>query len=339
MMSVNMAAGLLGPSVYLMTVDDLLPDNVRLMVDAFGLGGLRIQTVVATPFYAILMYMILEDLYKGCSAAPPHANKQLLGCVFHILVQYFFYGSGLMRMYPCMCILIIIANSSIVALRMNISAACRIPLSAIQWPAIPFYVVGVALYITGSFKSQLPPFLSGQGSQIPYMEALIEGVRASVLETCDQRVVEAVLFVMLLWPTIYLFDFLYTSVNDICEFLGIYCFSLERRTRVCENDSDSTLSSEESDEGDEGDPVKEPGGVALSSNVSDDGGREGGTCGVRKERRHHHMTMKRWTSHGESVEGTTEEVLEGELLEEDVTARSHGEHRRHRRDDNVSEIH
>eukprot|EP00922_Rhytidocystis_sp_ex-Travisia-forbesii_P025865 GHVS01037944.1.p1 GENE.GHVS01037944.1~~GHVS01037944.1.p1 ORF type:complete len:583 (+),score=72.76 GHVS01037944.1:539-2287(+) len=217
MMGVNIAAGVFGPSVYLMTVDDVVPHCTTEIVRALGLSGLRFQAIVATPFYLLLMYMVLEDLYKGCRTAPEKSCIQLVGCVAHIIVQYFFYASGLMRLYPCLCCLIIIANSSIVALRMNISAACKIPLSAIHWPAIPFYVVGVFLYITGHVR---PKEVGGWTRG---------GHGNSVLEGWDPRITICVLVCMLLWAVVYLTDFMWTAVNDICGHLGIYCFSTDRR--------------------------------------------------------------------------------------------------------------
>eukprot|EP00922_Rhytidocystis_sp_ex-Travisia-forbesii_P025866 GHVS01037945.1.p1 GENE.GHVS01037945.1~~GHVS01037945.1.p1 ORF type:complete len:535 (+),score=52.60 GHVS01037945.1:561-2165(+) len=216
MMVVAIAAGIFGPSVFLMTVDDVFPHCTADIIRALGLSGLRVQAILATPFYLLLMYMLLEDLIKGCRTAPEKSCIQLVGCVAHIIVQYFFYASGLMRLYPCLCLLIIIANSSIVALRMNISAACRIPLSAIHWPAIPFYVVGVFLYISGHVRpNEVGGWTRG-------------GHGHSVLEGWDPRITICVLVCMLLWAVVYLSDFMWTAVNDICGYLGIYCFSTER---------------------------------------------------------------------------------------------------------------
>lgn len=213
MIGLNLAAGIFGPSVYMMTIDDFLPYHHGFL-RGFGLLGIRIQTLVAIPGMLRLMLMLLVDLVRGCQTAPERAYIQLIGCVGHIVIQFFFYASGLMIQYPALCCIIIIANSSIVALRMNISAACRLPLSVVHWPAIPFYVVGVALYITGHTSA-------------PGNAGLLEG--QSVLDGWDSRTVVLLLICMILWPLIYLFDFLYTSVNDICEFLGIYCFSLRKR--------------------------------------------------------------------------------------------------------------
>ncbi|PFH33487.1 CDP-alcohol phosphatidyltransferase superfamily protein [Besnoitia besnoiti] len=220
-MGVSLLGAIFGSDIFLLTFGQCLET-------AFGkatafvpsvLLDTPMQYIISTPFYLLLIYMLLSDVFNGCRLVhnKKQAIPQLVGCFSHVLFQFAFFCSGLMQTHPAVCYCLIVINSSIVVLRMNISATCRLRFYPIQWPAVPFYLTSVYFYLAC-------PNVSSP------LAALLSSPLSETQRDQQAQVIPWVLLALSLWSFSYLFDFLLSTITAICSHLDITCFYIRRKT-------------------------------------------------------------------------------------------------------------
>ncbi|PHJ17197.1 cdp-alcohol phosphatidyltransferase superfamily protein [Cystoisospora suis] len=220
-MGLNLIAAIFGPDTFLLTFSQSFPASLSHLLSFFPkwMMNLRMQYVISSPFYMLLTYMLLSDIINGCRLVSDRktAIPQLVGCFSHVLFQFAFFCSGLMLTHPAVCYCLIIINSSIVVLRMNIAATCRLPFRPLQWPAFPFYVASLYFYCACPDKS------SSLASVIP------SPLSEEAQKAQQAAVIPWVLVFLSLWSVAYLYDFLMTTITAICSHLDITCFYIQHR--------------------------------------------------------------------------------------------------------------
>lgn len=218
MMGMNLVGLLFGSEIFTTSLSDIIPKAFMGMMPRWLLS-LPVQAFLAFPFYLLLIGMLTADVINGCRLAgnPKKAASQLLGCLLHVLMQIPLYCSTMMDEHPVLCYWAMILNTSIVALRLNLSATCRMEFRPIQWPVIPFWVCCIWLYLTSPATS---------------------GVAAALLPQLQQQQLShygsAVLLGVLLWSGLYLTDFLLSTVSLICCHFNIRCFGVGEKAIVKE---------------------------------------------------------------------------------------------------------
>lgn len=185
-----------GPEFYRTEAVDFFPVTIVNALALFGLQTYSISFLIWLPFFFNISHMIISDI-RGCMKLIPKEKKreamsQLLGLLFHIAVQAVFYSLG-NKGQPLLICYLMTTYSSIIAIRMHLCAVCKIKFYAFQWPVIPFYVGTILLYIATENATSFA---------------------------------DVVVLVMTLWATIYLFDLITTTMNDICSHLNVLAFTV-----------------------------------------------------------------------------------------------------------------
>eukprot|EP00922_Rhytidocystis_sp_ex-Travisia-forbesii_P070561 GHVS01105389.1.p1 GENE.GHVS01105389.1~~GHVS01105389.1.p1 ORF type:complete len:277 (+),score=27.92 GHVS01105389.1:517-1347(+) len=138
------------------------------------------------------------------------ASAQICSFLVFLWVQWCFYRKCLLidtDVSAAVVYYLMSTTYSILVVRLCLSATCKIPFNAVQWPVIPFYA-GVGLL---------------------HWESLMA---AQFYGLCSYKVL--VLVLLLFWSTLYLWDLLITSARDICDYLKISCFVIPSRPAVVE---------------------------------------------------------------------------------------------------------
>lgn len=221
MMGMNLVSLVFGPEIFTTSLGDVVPASFLETLPPYLLS-LPIQAFLAYPFYLLLIEMLTADVVSGCKKAEKSKKAvcQLLGCLFHVLMQIPLFWSSTMEAHPVLCYLAMILNTSIIALRLNLSVTCRMEFYPIQWPVIPFWLCCIWLYVTSPGAAALLPELLQQQllqqqQYVPYGIAVLLGV--------------------LLWSGLYLVDFLLSTVSLICCHFNIQCFGVGEKAQVKDN--------------------------------------------------------------------------------------------------------
>ncbi|KYK62918.1 CDP-alcohol phosphatidyltransferase superfamily protein [Toxoplasma gondii TgCatPRC2] len=220
-MGVNLLGAIFGPDIFLLTFGQCLALTYSPAAAFFPdcLLNTPMQYIISFPFYLLLTYMLVSDIFNGCRLVNDKALAipQLIGCFSHVLFQFAFFCSGLMQTHPAVCYSLIIINSSIVVLRMNIAATCRLRFYPVQWPALPFYATSLYFYLA-----------------CPNPSSPLAAVLSSPLSEAQQayqqkHVIPWVLTAVSLWSVFYLYDFLLSTITAICSHLDITCFCVNAK--------------------------------------------------------------------------------------------------------------
>ncbi|KAL8273091.1 hypothetical protein Esti_003012 [Eimeria stiedai] len=205
MMGMNLVGLVFGSEIFTTSLSDVIPPSLLGALPRYLLS-LPIQAFLAFPFYLLLIGMLTADVVNGCRQAerPGKAASQLLGCLLHVLMQIPLYCSTMMEEHPVLCYWAMILNTSIVALRLNLSATCRMEFYPIQWPVVPFWICCLWLYMAS--PAELLQQQLQQKRVAEYGSAVLAGV--------------------LLWSALYLCDFLVSTVSLICCHFKIKCFGV-----------------------------------------------------------------------------------------------------------------
>ncbi|KAL8426401.1 hypothetical protein Efla_006233 [Eimeria flavescens] len=212
MMGMNLVGLFFGSEIFTTSLGDVLLPSLQGMFPRYLLS-LPIQAFLAFPFYVLLIGMLKTDVVNGCRKAenPKKAASQLLGCLLHVLMQIPLYCSTMMEEHPVLCFWTMILNTSIVALRLNLSATCRMDFSPIQWPVVPFWICCVWLYLTS------PADAAFAAAWLPEMQQQQKGFGVYR---------QVALCGVLLWSALYLADFLVSTISLICCHFKIRCFGV-----------------------------------------------------------------------------------------------------------------
>ncbi|XP_026192112.1 uncharacterized protein LOC113147075 [Cyclospora cayetanensis] len=195
MMGMNIVALVFGPEIFTTSLADVVPTSFLGTLSGYLLT-LPIQAFLAFPFYLLLIGMLGADVINGCR----HAKRPRK-------------AASMMDEHPVLCYWAMVCNTSIVALRLNLSATCRMEFTPIQWPILPFWLCCVWLYIispdgSGVAAAVMPQLLHYQQQQqlAPYGSTILLGV--------------------LLWSGVYLASLLLSTISLICYHFNIRCFGV-----------------------------------------------------------------------------------------------------------------
>lgn len=192
-----------GPGIYSASLASLLPQysyfsGLRSVLITFKCDQLSVAIAIWIPFCLNITKMAINDVRSCLSGVPKDvkmlAAAQISMAIGHVVIQYRFYSFEWARDHPAMACVIITSYSCILALRMHLSAVCRVEFHPVQWPLIPFYMGIIVISLVG--------------------EQTVYG--------------RAALVCMGFWGTAYLLDFIVTTIGDITLHLGIPCFTVSR---------------------------------------------------------------------------------------------------------------
>eukprot|EP01068_Selenidium_serpulae_P013311 Selendium_serpulae@DN5952_c0_g1_i3.p1 len=194
-MTLCFATWAFGPEFYQTKGVDFFPVVIGNALSLLGIQNYSISLLIWIPLFFNISHMIISDIRNGMGMIEKEkkseATSQLGGLLFHIVVQGLFYSIGGINV-PLMCY-VMTSYSSIVAIRMHLCAVCKIKFEPFQWPAFPFYIGTALLYLTNGSSSLF---------------------------------FNVILLVMSLWATVYLFDLIKTTMNDICDHLNVCAFTV-----------------------------------------------------------------------------------------------------------------
>ncbi|KAL8455393.1 hypothetical protein Emag_000777 [Eimeria magna] len=229
MMGMNLVGLVFGSEIFTTSLSDVVPPSLLGTLPRYLLS-LPIQAFLAYPFYLLLIGMLTADVINGCRQAetPGKAASQLLGCLLHVLMQIPLYCSTMMEEHPVLCYWAMILNTSIVALRLNLSATCRV--------TQPSHTYSHQQQREQQQQQEQQEEEEEQQEEECNMHAFCcSGFAAAVLPELLQQQLQqkgaseygsAVLVGVLVWSLLYIADFLLSTVSVICCHFQIRCFGV-----------------------------------------------------------------------------------------------------------------
>ncbi|CDJ69432.1 aminoalcoholphosphotransferase, putative [Eimeria necatrix] len=203
MMGMNIISLVFGPQIFTTSLADVAPVSFARAAPPCLLT-LPLQAFLAFPFYLLLVGMLTSDVLNGCRLAARPAK-----------------AISVMWEHPVLCYWTMICNTAIIALRLNLSATCRMDFSPVQWPVLPFWFCCIWLYAVS-------PSASGVGALL--LPQLLQQQQKQQLSPYSSAVLAAVL----LWSFFYLVSLLRSTVSLICQHFNISCFGVGQVARAKE---------------------------------------------------------------------------------------------------------
>ncbi|KAL8449029.1 hypothetical protein Emed_003381 [Eimeria media] len=207
-MGLAVIGGTFGPEIYHVDLQQYLPLALGNSIGSF----LKTAGIALTPSVLIQFFFIIFNfglcscnIIMGLKQAPQFALAA--GQVFMFIVYLFVQGTVYMHclvwrpvLSPYLVYTTICSTYSILLLRLCLSATCRFPYKLVQWPMMPLALAATALRFC-----DLTP---GQE--------------------------QGVLLAVCIFNCMYLVDFVYTVVSDVCDGLSITCFTVPSPDEVKE---------------------------------------------------------------------------------------------------------
>ncbi|CDJ60733.1 ethanolaminephosphotransferase, putative [Eimeria maxima] len=196
----SVLGGTFGPEMYHIDLLQYIPPEIGIpLAKLAGAAGLSITASVV--FQLMLLacnsMLCILNIVMGVRRAPQPlvALTQVVMFLVYIFVQGVVYMHCLVWrpiLNPYLVYTAICSTYSILLLRICLSATCRIPYKFVQWPMLPLAAVAAALRLGNLTENQ--EFWA-------------------LLAAC-------------LFNGVYLMDFVYTAVSDVCDGLNITCFTV-----------------------------------------------------------------------------------------------------------------
>ncbi|SBT37671.1 choline/ethanolaminephosphotransferase, putative (CEPT) [Plasmodium ovale wallikeri] len=188
------------------TVKDLLPATMHALFGKAVLNVAIVNILIILVFF-FLMLSVARSSYLGVQTAKKkkkEATLQLSVVYLFLFVQYYFYQSTLTAKNELLCYTIIALYSAFYTLHMNLSTILKIKMDYFPIPVIFYYIVITFLFIkrkTNHHFFKLPVFNENY-----------------------------ILYYLLAFGIIYLFDYSHTVITNICKELNItFMFSKKKK--------------------------------------------------------------------------------------------------------------
>jgi len=158
--------------------------------------------------WSILFVVISSMIVVDVAATFKKANntRQCIGhflvFVGHSVFQFLFY-QAVTPVFPVWCGVTMTIFSSLLAIRMNLIAVCKIKGRVIPWPLVPFYAAALYLYFG------IPRITNDH-------HFLFLGCLTGIT----------------LWGSVYSASFVVDTVTKICNFSKIKCFSISKSDKA-----------------------------------------------------------------------------------------------------------
>ncbi|PHJ20293.1 cdp-alcohol phosphatidyltransferase superfamily protein [Cystoisospora suis] len=204
-MGMAVMSGIFGPSIWRMNLLQFLPSSpvteflssVASFFHTDFSGLFLVQAGLITCNLPLILYDVLTGIARASNRLSASAQISsffcymvLQGAVWHTCLQ----GPLKGHVAPGLVYLTLTTSYSILVLRLCLSATCRFPFKlGSSYPIVPFLLTGVGIVYS--------PWCQFYSSQL--------------------------LWGVCIWNLVYLADFLYTSVADVCDSLGITCFRVD----------------------------------------------------------------------------------------------------------------
>ncbi|EEA06032.1 CDP-alcohol phosphatidyltransferase domain-containing protein [Cryptosporidium muris RN66] len=159
------------------------------------------------------IFTIAYDILLGIRVCQDQQSKkaaslEVCGALSHIAFQILFFASGVFNILPISSFYVFVTSSSIIALRMNVSAFSKDQLPYLHWPVLPFYIGSILLFFG--------PVIFDMTASSP----------------------KSVLCLIAIWNSLYTIDFSVTTISDICTHLGISMFQTSNVNSVNKRKND-----------------------------------------------------------------------------------------------------
>ncbi|EUD68596.1 ethanolaminephosphotransferase [Plasmodium inui San Antonio 1] len=205
--SVCILRGLKGAALFdKTTLKDLLPGNLRALLGRAALS-IKFTHIIVIPVFFFLILTIARSTYVGLQTAKKKRKEaaiQLIIFYVFVLVQYYFYHTTLTVKNELLCYTIIALFSSFYTLHMNMSTVLKTKMDSLPIPIIFYYVCITLLFTKRTFKHHI--------------------LKMAVFNETY------ILYYMMVFGFVYLFDYTYTIVGNICKELNItFLFNKKKR--------------------------------------------------------------------------------------------------------------
>ncbi|ANQ09325.1 Ethanolaminephosphotransferase [Plasmodium coatneyi] len=179
------------------TLKDLLPGSLRSL---FGKAVLSIKLnhLIVIPVFFFLILTIARSTYMGLQTAKKKRKEATIQLVFFyifMLLQYYFYHTTLTVKNELICYIIIALFSAFYTLHMNMSTVLKTKMDSFPIPIIFYYLCIILLFMKRRFNHHIL-------KMAVFNEAYI-------------------LYYMMVFGFVYLFDYAYTIIGNICKELNI----------------------------------------------------------------------------------------------------------------------
>ncbi|SCO93102.1 choline/ethanolaminephosphotransferase, putative [Plasmodium malariae] len=189
--------GIKGAAIYeSATLKDILPGTVTFLGKT--VINIRLLTILSVIVYFFLIRSLIRSLYMGVKTAKKkkkEAALQLLTYFLFILVQYYFYESTLTKKNELLFFTIVGLYSAFYTLHMNLSNILKIKMDYFPLPIMVYYFFIAFLFVKRRTNHHLLDYAVFNENHI--------------------------LYYMLIFGTLYLFDYAYTVITNICKELNI----------------------------------------------------------------------------------------------------------------------
>lgn len=202
-MAMALVSGTVGPWVWRYNLLKLLPSPLKDMAGSVmsmfntDLNGLFL---VQATLVACNLPALVYDVVMGIVRAPkrPLAASQIFGLICYMVLQGALWHTCLegpleARTSPGLVYFTVTTSYSILLLRICLSATCRFPFKLVNFPVVPFFLTAAGIVTSPWCRTHR----------------------------------YALLAMVSIWNVVYLADFLYTSVSDVCSSLDISCFRVD----------------------------------------------------------------------------------------------------------------
>jgi len=173
------------------------------------ISSLPLSAVSGLAASSLIGGMMVVDIIRALCRMKENrglAFCQLMSFATSLGFQILFLRSGVQILWPLWTGFLVSVNTGIICVGVLVSSVCQMKYSPFQWSLVPFYLVTFLEYcVRGSPNFALFSYL--------------------------------MLLALSLWDLIFLWDFLSTLVNDICEELNIACFSLPKNEATHKNEA------------------------------------------------------------------------------------------------------
>ncbi|CAG9477778.1 choline/ethanolaminephosphotransferase, putative [Plasmodium vivax] len=197
-MSMCILRGLKGAALYeKTTLKDLLPGSLSTLLGKVALS-IKLIHIILIPVIFFLILTISRSTYMGLQTAKKKRKEaaiQLVIFYLFMLIQYYFYHSTLTVKNELLCYTVISLYSSFYTLHMNMSTVLKTKMDSFPIPIIFYYVCIALLFIKRKVNHNI------------FKMAVFN-------ETY-------ILYYMLVFGFVYLFDYAYTIIGNICKELNI----------------------------------------------------------------------------------------------------------------------